>query len=75
MIMSKYYAYVSLPMHTIILNDDKKGFRVTLEAKENLQKSKSGIDVYSVETSGEIIWISQNEFINNDFKEIPVKGE
>ena len=71
--MSNYHAYVKLPLHLVILNDDKMGYPCSSEAEINLIKSKSGTNVRSVNKEGVILWISENEFRSNCFDEISVK--
>ena len=70
--MSNKYAYSKLPLHLVILNDEQKGNKVTEKAKINLEKSRGGNDVYSVRYKNDIIWVSDEEFKEYDFKELPV---
>ena len=67
-IMSEKKAYVSRPMHFVILNDEK-GYRVSKEAEALLDESASGTNVYSVKLNDEIIWVSDNEFKKYGMKE------
>lgn len=71
--LSKFYAYINSPgLQLIILNIREKGYPVSMEAKANIINSQGGIDVYSIELNGKIIWVSEKEFKENKFIERPI---
>ena len=60
--MSGVFAYVDRGFGLVVVNDEKIGYRCSLEACHNLSKSKGGNDVYSVKIDDEIFWTSDIEF-------------
>jgi hypothetical protein len=70
LIVTDSYAYFKLPLHLVVLNDHKEGFRVSVEAKINLQESRSGHNVYFVEYENEKIWVGESEYSKYGLKEL-----
>jgi hypothetical protein len=69
--ISEYYAYIKLPFFIVILNEESRGNKCTVEASENLKKSKSGHDVYQARVGNDILWVSEREFKSHNLTEIP----
>lgn len=67
--MSKYHAYVKLPLHFVILNDNGIGYRVTQKAIKSIIED---LDFYSVKLNDEIIWVSNEEFEENNLTEFEI---
>jgi hypothetical protein len=79
--MSKSYAYVKGPFSLIYVNNKKIGHALTFEAKKECKKDTlypgpcGNPIIYSVEVRGEIIWVSDKEFKQNNLKEVTIKKD
>lgn len=66
------YAFIENCFKLVVLNEEKKGYRVSEKAYKNLKKSNGGDNVYSTIFNNEIVWVSDEEFKENKMTEIAI---
>ncbi len=70
--MSKSFAYLDSPMMLIVKNNKKIGYRCSIGAFRELNRGKLGSSLYSVKVDDEVIWVSVDEFKENNLIEHPI---
>lgn len=70
--LTKTYAEVRGALSLCYKNNKKQGYPLSKKAKKEFEKHKYYPEIYSVEYEGQIIWVSTQEFKENNFKEISV---
>lgn len=69
--ISKLFAYICGPLHLVVLSN-KSGYRVSLNALPEFEKSKFHPQAITVNYNNEIIWVSLAEAKEHSLKEVSV---